>query len=172
MKMQYLYVIRKATTEDANRLAEIHVFGWRFAYRNLIPDDFLFKKMEVVKRAASFKQSIEENREDTYVYEEDGIIKSFMTVGPCRDEGKKGSYEIWGIYVDPLMTRSGIGTRMVEFCKNIALKSGYREILLWVLEGNEIGINFYKKSGFQHDGPVKLLENFNRNVYRYCKPLG
>lgn len=165
------FMIRKATVEDANRLAEIHVFGWRFAYRNLISDELLFKKMNVVKRAASFKQAIEENREDTYVYEEDGIIKAFMTIGPCRDEEKKGSYEIWGIYVDPLLTRCGIGTRMVEFCEKTALELGYKEILLWVLEGNDIGINFYKKSGFQHDGSVKLLDYFDRNVYRYSKLL-
>jgi len=44
------FMIRKATVEDANRLAEIHVFGWRFAYRNLISDELLFKKMNVVKR--------------------------------------------------------------------------------------------------------------------------
>lgn len=44
-------MIRKATVEDSNRLAEIHITGWRFAYRNLIPDDYLFRTMEVVTRA-------------------------------------------------------------------------------------------------------------------------
>lgn len=164
-------MIREATIEDANRLAEIHVFGWRFAYRNLLSDEFLFRKLEVVKRASSFKQAIEENREDNYVFEEDGIIKASMAIGPCRDDDKKKSYELWGIYVDPLLTRGGIGTKMLEFCEKKALELGYKDVFLWVLEGNSIGINFYKKSGYQHDGKTKLLGNLGRYEHRYFKQI-
>ncbi len=164
-------MIRKATIDDANRMAEIHVFGWRFAYRNLVSDEHLFKMMEVVKRAALFKQSIEEHIEDNYVFEENGIIKAFMAIGPCRDDDKKGSFELWGIYVDPFWTRGGIGTCMVEYCEQTALSLGYKDIYLWALEGNNIGISFYKKSGYQHDGTTKLLGNHGLYEHRYYKLL-
>lgn len=165
-------MIRKATTEDANRMAEIHVFGWRFAYRNLVSDEFLFKKLEVVKRAALFKQAIEEHIEDNYVFEENGITKALMAIGPCRDNDKKGSFELWGIYVDPLWTRGGIGSRMMEFFEQRALELGYKDIYLWVLEGNCIGINFYTKSGYQPDGTKKLLGNHGLYELRYHKYIG
>jgi hypothetical protein len=36
-------MIREAVADDGNRMAEINVTGWRFAYRNLISDENLFK---------------------------------------------------------------------------------------------------------------------------------
>lgn len=39
---------------DVPRVAEIHVFGWRSTYREIVSDEFLFNKMLVSKRMAYF----------------------------------------------------------------------------------------------------------------------
>ncbi len=63
-----------------------------------------------------------------------------------RDKDKKDSFELWCIYVDPLMMRQGVGRELLEYCENEARRRGYRENSLWVLERNTIGKNFYDKT--------------------------
>jgi hypothetical protein len=60
-KLSYLEridMIRAMQISDASRAAEIHVFGWRSAYRGIISDDFLFNKMIVSKRVSYFENSV------------------------------------------------------------------------------------------------------------------
>lgn len=164
-------MIRKAAPEDGNRLAEIHVYGWRYTYRGLISDDILFKSMNVVNRAQSFIRSLEDNNEETYVFDENGIVKAFMTIGKSRDQDKLDAYELWGLYADPLMLRNGIGTCMIQYLEEKAKQQGYSEIILWVLEKNLIGRNFYSKMGYEPEGARKTLERFNIEEVRLCKKL-
>lgn len=165
-------MVRKAAADDVIRIAEIHVVGWRFAYRHLIPEEFLFKTMNVPQRIAAFTKAIEEQTEDTYVFEENQIVKGFMTIGPCRDADKSSAFELWGLYVDPFMVRNGIGSKLLDYCEQKALELGYKDIVLWVLEGNSIGINFYSKKGFMFEGSRKFLEKLGRYELRYQKHIG
>jgi len=165
-------MIRKATIEDVIRIAEIHVMGWRFAYRNLISDEFLFRNMNVPARIARFTKAIEDGKEDIYVYEENQIVKAFMIIGPCRDEDRPSSFELWGLYVDPFMLRNGIGSKMLNFCEQRALEQGYGDVVLWVLEDNMIGRNFYGKMGYAFDGTRKYLDRFGLYEVRYQKIFG
>ncbi len=165
-------MVRKATVNDANRIAEIHVLGWRNAYRNLISEEFLYKAMVIYKRADFFKKAIEELKEDIYVFEENEIIKGFMTIGSCRDEDKSSSFELWGLYVDPFMMRKGIGAKLLSYSEQRALELGFRDLVLWVLEENTIGRGFYSKMGYEFDGTRKHLTKFGIDEIRYQKRLG
>lgn len=129
-------MIRPANLDDATRIAEIHIFGWRAAYRGIISDEYLFAKLSVSKRILSLKKALEEKAEETYVLEDQGIIKGFMTLGPSRNEDKRDAFELWGIYVDPLLTGIGIGTEMVRFFEFIARERAYTETILWVFKDN------------------------------------
>ncbi len=51
-------MIRVATEEDCGRLAEINVFAWRLAYRNIISDTYLFKKRSVVDTWKSLQKRL------------------------------------------------------------------------------------------------------------------
>jgi hypothetical protein len=83
-------MIREANVEDSPRIAEIHVFGWRSAYRKFISEKFLFNELTVKMREEKFREYLsDKNRDDkTCVFEEDTIVKAFMTMGMCRDEDK------------------------------------------------------------------------------------
>ncbi|MBN2655721.1 MAG: GNAT family N-acetyltransferase [Spirochaetales bacterium] len=96
-----------------------------------------------------------------------GLIKS----GMCRNEDKLEAYELWGLYVEPLMKRQGIGSQLLRHCENIALENGCRENVLWVLEDNSSTRLFYKAQGYVADGSEKIMEKFNAKVIRYCKVL-
>jgi GNAT superfamily N-acetyltransferase len=164
-------MIRRALVKDAARLAEIHVFGWRCAYRGIVSDSFLFGEASVEKRISAFSKAISEGKEETYVFDDEGIIKALMTIGNSRNEDKKDSFELWGIYVEPCMTGGGIGTRMLAYCEQEAVKRGFRENFLWVFKENYRARKFYEKMGYAHDGKEELLEKFNALEIRYCKSL-
>ena len=164
-------MIRPMALADVPRVAEIHVFGWRTAFRGIVSDEILFGKRSVAGSMQRFKETLGSGEYgETYVFD-DGLIKAFMTIGVCRDEDKQNAFELGGIYVEPLMKRQGIGASLVEFCEKIATERGYKEICLWVLEGNYNSQRFYEKMGFAADGTRKFLENIQATATRYVKLL-
>jgi N-acetylglutamate synthase-like GNAT family acetyltransferase len=116
-------MIREANVNDCPRIAEIHVFGWRCAYKEFISTEYLINKMTVKYREEKFIEYLSDknNNDKTYVYEENNIIKGFMTIGDCRDEDKNNkTFELEGIYIDPLFQRQHIGKQFVNYCINEA----------------------------------------------------
>jgi len=154
-------------TSDAARVAEIHVFGQRAAYRSSVSDDFLFRKMTVADRIDYFKSSDAEG----YVFDEDGIIKGFITLGLCGDEDGTGLFELYRIFVDPLMHGGGTGGKLAVYFEEVAAKQGYNKICLWVLEGNAKARAFYEKLGYAEDGAKRISEYFKVPEVRYIKEI-
>ncbi|OGR81030.1 MAG: hypothetical protein A2X32_08795 [Elusimicrobia bacterium GWC2_64_44] len=153
-------MVRKAFPEDAERLAEIHISGWRGAYRGILTDAFLFGKLRVCRRAENIRKELEEGRGEYFVAERAGAVAGFMAVGASRDEDKTGggNFELWAIYTEPALKRSGVGGELIGFCEREAARRGMREVSLWVLQGNAAGRAFYEKHGYRPDGAVKTLE--------------
>ena len=163
-------MIRIMELSDIPRAAEIHVFGWRSAYKKIISDDFLFNKMLVSKRISHFDNAVRNNLGENYVFD-DGIIKAVLTIGACRDTDKLDAFELWGIYVDPFMKRQGIGSEMLKFCEKKAIERGFKEIYLWVFEKNKNARNFYEKFGYSPDGKSNFIEPLVATEIRYHKNI-
>jgi len=160
---------------DIPRVAEIHVFGWRCAYRGIVSDEHLFNVMSVAKRMERFESYICDKESvwsgsDNYVYD-DGIIKAFLTVGPCRDEDKLSAFELGGVYVDPCLQGQGVGTALALYCEKIAIKHGYNEICLWTFEKNAAARAFYEKLGYTLDGATQIVEPYGAVGVRYHKNI-
>ena len=168
-------MIRIANIEDSSRMAEIHVFGWRCAYKDFIPLDYLYNKFTVKVREEKFREyfSIKHDNEEIYVYEHQNIVKAFLTIGNFRDDDDKDKkiFELMAIYVHPLFQRQKIGTKLVEFCIKEAISKNKEELVLWVFEKNKESIKFYEKMGFKKDGKKKLMEFFNEYAIRMSKKL-
>ena len=162
-------MIRLANINDCSRLAEIHVFTWRHAYRDFISKEYLINGITVKGREEKWQGYLSDtNSEDkTYVFEEDLIVKGFMTIGDCRDEDKdSNTFELHGIYVDPLFQRQKIGTKFANKCIEEAKSLERKEITLWVFEKNKSSISFYENIGFKPDGKIIVKERFNENAVR------
>ena len=164
-------MIRKATVNDSARIAAIEVSGSRFAYRNIVSDECLFNDLSVESRIPVYDRWITENIFDLYVYEdpENGMVKGMMGIGMCGDEDKKDAFELHFIYVDPDYLRQGIGYEMLKFFEQKGADLGCPEYVIWVLEENPIGINFYKKNGYSPDGNEKIFKRWNKREIRYVK---
>ncbi|MCL2571273.1 MAG: GNAT family N-acetyltransferase [Defluviitaleaceae bacterium] len=165
-------MIRVMTVSDIPRVAEIHVFGWRCAYRGFVSDEHLFNNMQVSKRIERFTQHLndKDNTLDSYVFD-DGIIKAFLTIGPCRDEDKPSAFELCGLYVDPCFQGEGVGTKLALYCEKIAAERGFKEVILWTFEQNPVSRAFYEKLDYKLDGATMIVESVGAQGVRYSKNI-
>lgn len=137
-------MIRPAKPQDASRIAEIIITNYRVNFypffRN---DEFYFSELNVVDMAAEYSEGSEELL-NTYVYEDNGVIKGIIRVNGT---------EVVKLYVEPQFQSGGIGAELLQF----AVKS-FGADNLWALEYNSRGIAFYERHGFQLTGE-KMIED-------------
>lgn len=134
-------MIRKATKEDASRIAEILVFVKRMQYRPIFQDDvYSFVKLQVLSVA---KKYIETGITDNMFVYDDGIVKGLIHI-----EGN----EIVELYVDYFFQGQGIGSALIEYAKE-----QFPITFLWTIEKNIDAIRFYETHGF-HLTSTKMFE--------------
>lgn len=83
------------------------------------------------------------------MYIEDGVAVGTIST-TVRD------HELWvtAFTVEPGYRRSGIGTNLLKWAQNEAVKNNQTEVLLDVESDNEEALNLYKKAGFNVKGQV------------------
>ena len=163
-------MIRAATVNDAVRTAEIEVASSRYAYQNILSDECL-KDLTVENRVPVYERWITEKRFDLYVYEdaETGLIKGMMGIGICEDDDKHGAFELHFLYMDPDYVRKGAGSELLRFFERKGREKGCAEFVIWVLEENGMGRNFYEKNSYRPDGKDKIFKRWNKREIRYVK---
>ncbi|QUA53227.1 GNAT family N-acetyltransferase [Aristaeella lactis] len=132
--------IRKATSNDLSRIAEIQVFNYRlYFYPIFKSDEYYFDELSV----PSLMKEYESGLDSLYVYD-DGVVKGFIKV--------EGTY-IARLFVEPVLQNASIGSRLLEY----AIQE-HNADHLWALEKNEKAIRFYKRHGFIATGEKKPEE--------------
>lgn len=164
-------MIREATVSDASRIAEINVASWRFAYKGIVPEEYLYKDFLVENRIAVSRRWITEKRFEVYVYEDPatGIVKGMMGIGKCGDADKSDAFELHFLYVEPDYSRAGIGSEMIRFFEEKGAEKGFGEYVIWVLEDNEIGKRCYQKNHYEPDGAEKIFGSIGKKEIRMIK---
>lgn len=152
--------IRKATVEDATRIAEINVYGWRMAYADVMSEQYLYGRLSVVKKALSIERALE----GYYVFEENGVIKGYCLLGKTDTPN---ACELVALYVEPAYKRNGIGHQFMNFIKAYCVAHTLRTVQLWVLEANTPARSFYEKNGFALTGESVWLESLQLTELRY-----
>lgn len=144
---------------DAAAIAEVHVRGWRWAYRDLLPADYL-AGLSVGRRQDRWAKELSApSPTRTRVALVDGRVCGFASAGPCRDPDLRGTdaWELYAIYLDPTVVGRGIGRALLaaslgDVPPEVSLVS------LWVLEGNSSAQAFYRAAGFTPDGRRQDIE--------------
>jgi ribosomal protein S18 acetylase RimI-like enzyme len=158
-------IIRSARRDDALPIATIHVRSWQVAYRGVVPDEFL-DAMSIEERHLRWQQILEVGQSATWIAEEGDIALGWISAGANRDsDSTQSSGEIWAVYIDPDHWRKGVGRALCTVAEQELRSRGYREVTLWVLEGNERAIRFYQSIGFAHDTcEARITERGGRSV--------
>lgn len=142
-------MIRKATIQDASRIAEILVFTKRVNYRSIFHDDKVsFGEMQVYPLAKQYLDD-QGKLENIWVYD-DEFVKGLLHIENQR---------ISELYVDPFFENNGIGKKLIEFAVQEKKCN-----CVWVLEKNYDAIRFYERHGFKKTGKKELNPGTNEYI--------
>ncbi|HEX6685451.1 MAG TPA: GNAT family N-acetyltransferase [Candidatus Limnocylindrales bacterium] len=145
-------VIRVAGESDAEAISRIHTRAREVAYADLVSPKMLAAMQAGVtpqKWAERMRNSTEGGR--MLVAEEGGRIVGFIFVVP-GEYGEPGVGDVDALHVDPEHQGAGIGTQLLRAGLEFLAGQGFSKYVLWVLDGNERAMRFYRKHGWQHDG--------------------
>jgi ribosomal protein S18 acetylase RimI-like enzyme len=129
--------VRAATLADARAIAEVHVASWRAGYRGLVPEAVL-AALSVDQRETQWETILQDGRTTVLVTDD---IAGFVAFEP-------DTREIRALYVDPARFRTGVGSALLDAAHD-ALRD---DVALWVLDGNENALAFYRRHDYELDG--------------------
>lgn len=149
--------IRPAIPHDAAAIAGIHVRTWRSAYRGLLPDAAL-NAMTPEQRQPGWDRLLRAPPADhaVLVAEADGRVIGFCSTGRTRDGGAPtDTFELFTLYVEPDAQGQGAGGALLRAGEAEMRRAGAERAVLWVLEGNENALRFYRHHGWWPTGEAK-----------------
>jgi GNAT superfamily N-acetyltransferase len=163
--------VRPIASEDAEAIAAIRVAGWQSAYRGQL-DDRLLDGLSAERDRSRWRAHLESPPPGHrgFVAERGGRTVGFATCGPSRDRDEPpGVGELYAIYVLPTMIGTGVGIALLQRVMRTLREDGYREAMLWALEGNLRGHAFYQAAGWRADGGAKRdrMDGFELSEVRY-----
>ena len=135
-------IIRKAKSEDIEKIANIKVRCWQIAYRNIIADEYL-DNMDI-------EYTIEKNKR---IFEQYNIIVAELkneVIGFCRYdynnyyEEENVDCELIALYIKPEMKRHGIGRKLMKYAINEFKNSKKEKMILWCLKENYPSRAYYE----------------------------
>ena len=160
-------IIRKITQDD-DRLAVSHIYevSWRYAYKHLIPQEYL----DSIPKGR-WAANIDNPQINTLIMIEDDMMIGTSSYSEARRSDMDGFGEIISIYLLPEYMGRGYGGKLLLAAADELREMGFANIYLWVLEENFRARHFYEKCGFQNGG-IYLADNIGgkdvREIqYRY-----
>lgn len=138
-----MVIIRDALSQDAKRIAQVHVSSWQHAYLDLMPADYLASLSATLpQREAYWARTIEGKDADILVAEVEGDVIGWLSLGPCRDEdtSEAASGEVMAIYVLAEYWSKGIGAQLWQ--------TGFKRLLIKVINASPYGFYLATKGPF------------------------
>ena len=164
-------MIRIANKDDIPRIVEIELFTNRYNFKNILSNDFLYKKItyDYHKNWLNMSFLDMENKKgiEHYVYVEDNLIKGYFSIGFPEDNR---NCELINIRVDVPFQNNKIGTIIMDYIFKLAEKKGIDKIVLNVFEKNIIGIKLYEKFGFEIENKY-YSEEYGNNILKYQRKM-
>lgn len=143
-------MIRLAAPDDAREIAGVQVRAWWRAYADHLD---VTRLPGVEERAERWFALLGAAEAPTIVWDQEGRIGGFCSVGPARDAEDPPVGEILALYVDPPAQNAGVGSALLGAGEGtLADELGFPEAVLWVLEANARARLFYEHKGWALDG--------------------
>lgn len=151
--------VRDAVPGDAPAIARIHVESWRETYSGVM-DEENFGEAALDRRLRFWTGYLEmDPRQGRMVVgsigdEISGFANAGRAVGPDAEHGHAvvRDLQLYSIYVLARDHGTGLGQALLDAA------IGDAPAQLWVLDGNERAIAFYRRNGFRLDGASQADE--------------
>lgn len=147
------YTLRRPRAADAPGFAALHARIWRITYRGLMRESVLeelsaatFLPMWEAIGAAYDEGRVPPGGRELWVATLEQEPAGFLLSGPPREEDAPAPRQLWALNVDPDHHGSGLAQRLLDELL------GAGPAYLWVAEGNDRAIRFYRRNGFELDG--------------------
>jgi putative acetyltransferase len=158
-------ILRQATADDVDAIADLFARGWHDVHPGHVPDGLTERRTpeafhdRVAQRVA--------DTDDTTVAEVDGEVAGFVMV--AGDEAEQ-------VYVDRRFRGSGIAGVLLTEAEGQIAEAGHDVAWLAVVRGNDRAQAFYAKQGWVDEGDLDyevtaLGETFISPCRRFTKRL-
>lgn len=142
-------MIRKAEKEDVMAISRIHVDGWKYAYKGILPEDFLQNRSYDEQRD-KWNNRYFNNKNTTELVlvaeNDEGAVIGFISVDTVSNiEGIDGS--IGALYIDESNNNKGYGTALFKAAVEILKDQGSRSFVLTAFKENKKACSFYERLG-------------------------
>ncbi|MGB7999507.1 MAG: GNAT family N-acetyltransferase [Anaerobacillus sp.] len=135
--------IRKATLEDAKKIARVHVNSWKTTYQSLVPVDYL-DSLDIQVREARWRKGIGAGNTVFVAVNNENEIVGFANGGKNRSKNDHYDGELYAIYLLDEAQRKGAGKQLICHVVEQLKKDGFHSMLVWVLNGNPAS-QFYER---------------------------
>lgn len=152
--------VRQVAADDVRAIALVHVEGWRWAYRGLLPDALL-DGLSADRREAMWRTTLSAPDTEARVWlaERDGRAVGFAATAPVRDAGHPpGTAELTAIYLARDAAGTGTGRALLAQATGDLRRRGFRGAVLWVFAANLRARRFYELAGWRLDGATRRVE--------------
>ena len=140
-------IIRNATPQDATGISIVQAYTWGTAYKGLMPDSVLERRITGTKANSDRLESIIESGRFKYVVAEyKGAVVGFASYGKSRDENYPHRGEIGALYVLKGFAGCGTGRALFDYSVTKLKQQGYTSMIINCLTGNP-SVEFYKHMG-------------------------
>ena len=144
------FLIRGATLEDAEKIADIHVKAWQESYKGIIDQNYL-DTISFSERLAFRKKILMHPKpaQINLVAVQNNQIIGFCDAGVAFDSNEVYRGEIYAIYLLNEFKQHGIGKTLFNYVNRHLEEHLLMPYVTWVLEENKTACRFYEKCGGQ-----------------------
>jgi ribosomal protein S18 acetylase RimI-like enzyme len=140
--------IRRATVDDADALAFVHVSSWRTTYPGIVDQQYI-DSLSVEDRSAAWRGRLAVDPPTMDIFVADlsnrGVV-GFVAGGRIRHPEPGFDAELYAIYLLKDAQRDGIGRRLARAWAECAMERGFKTAVVRVLAGNP-ACGFYERLG-------------------------
>jgi ribosomal protein S18 acetylase RimI-like enzyme len=134
-------IVRPATADDVQQLAEVHTISSRTAYAGIAPPD----EGGLERRLRIWAEVLADGTIQPFVADDGGRLLGFASIGPS--EKHPGLGELFALYTHPDVWGAGVGQALLEQA-HTALAARWDEAVLTVLDANPRARRFYERNGW------------------------
>jgi N-acetylglutamate synthase-like GNAT family acetyltransferase len=167
---------RRATTDDAAGIAQVHIEGWGRAHEGLVPEQYIKCQAESKGREDFWREELKIEAPDRkpWVALADEQVIGFADGGIARDDDlDSGTGEVYTLFVTPECWEKGIRSRLVQHVARDLAEHDFQRAVFWVLEPDTVMRAFAEFTGWRPDGTTRFEDCGDAQIaeMRFAKDL-
>ena len=140
--------IRKATLDDIPEVAKLHINSWNNTYKGIIAQEYLDNmKKNLNKRIERMKNEFDLRNMILATINDEIVAFSEFVLSNEFSKNLDIDCELCGLYVRNEYLKSGIGSQVFNYVRNLFISNNKKKMGLWCFKENKNAIDFYKKKG-------------------------